>query len=219
VLFDLDGTLVDSAVDLLNALNRIVVEQGKPPLPLSAIRPVVSKGARAMLRVAFPDRDDAGRELLLQPFLDCYAQAVAQHSTPFDGIEDALRAIESAGSRWGIVTNKLHYLARDVIAGMGWSERNSVLIGGDTLPNKKPDPDQLFLAAEKLGVMPQDCIYVGDDERDVVAARNAGMVSVVALWGYREAHENPPDWGADRSAELPRDLLREGMLSAGRGRG
>jgi len=219
VLFDLDGTLVDSAVDLLNALNRIVIEQHQSPLPLSAIRPVVSKGARAMLRVAFPDRDDAGREQLLQPFLDRYAEAVARHSTPFEGIEDVLQAIESAGSRWGIVTNKLHYLARDVVAGMGWAERNSVLIGGDSLPNKKPDPDQLFLAAEKLGVMPQDCIYVGDDERDVVAARNAGMVSVVALWGYREAHENPSHWRADRSAAMPRDLLGAGLLSAGRGRG
>jgi phosphoglycolate phosphatase len=218
VLFDLDGTLVDSAVDLLNALNQIVVAQGQPALPLSTIRPVVSKGARAMLRVAFPDRDEASRELLLQPFLDCYEAAVAHHSTPFDGIEETLRLIEAAGSRWGIVTNKMHYLAKEVVASMGWASRNSVLIGGDTLPNKKPDPDQLFLAAEKLGVMPQDCIYVGDDERDIVAARNAGMVSVAALWGYREAHENPLDWRPDRFAETPRDLLRAGMLSASHGR-
>ena len=216
VLFDLDGTLVDSAVDLLNALNRIVIAEGERALPLSAIRPVVSKGARAMLRVAFPDRNDAAREKLLQPFLDCYAEAVAHHSTPFDGIEDVLGAIESAGSRWGIVTNKMHYLAREVVASMGWSERSSVLIGGDTLPNRKPDPDQLFLAAEKLGVVAQDCVYVGDDERDVIAAHRAGMPSVAVLWGYREAHENPADWRADRIAELPRDLLRAGMLGLSR---
>jgi phosphoglycolate phosphatase len=218
VLFDLDGTLVDSAVDLLNALNLIVVAQGRSALPLSAIRPVVSKGARAMLRVAFPERDESSRENLLQPFLDCYADAVAHHSTPFDGIEAALQAIEAAGSRWGIVTNKPHYLAEGVVASMGWSRRNSLLIGGDTLPKKKPDPDQLFFAAEKLGVLPRDCIYVGDDERDVVAARNAGMLSVAALWGYREAHENPLDWRPDRFAETPHDLLRAGMLSASDGR-
>jgi len=218
VLFDLDGTLVDSAVDLLNALNQVVIAQGKPALPLSAIRPVVSKGARAMLRVAFPERDEASRESLLQPFLDCYADAVAHHSTPFDGIEEALHAIEAAGSRWGIVTNKPHYLAQAVVASMGWTQRNSVLIGGDNLANKKPDPDQLFLAAEKLGVAPQDCLYVGDDERDVVAAHRAGMISVVALWGYREAHENPHDWHPDRHAETPHELLREGMLSPIHGR-
>ena len=219
VLFDLDGTLVDSAVDLLNALNQIVVAQGQQALPLSAIRPVVSKGARAMLRVAFPERDEAARETLLQPFLDRYAEAVAHHSTPFDGIEEVLAAIEAAGARWGIVTNKPHYLAEGVVASMGWVRRNSVLIGGDTLPKKKPDPDQLFLAAEQLGVKPQDCIYVGDDERDIIAARNAGMLSVAALWGYREAHESPVDWRPDRFAETPRDLLRAGMLSASHGRG
>jgi len=219
ILFDLDGTLVDSAVDLLNALNLIVVAEGKPALPLAKIRPVVSKGARAMLAVAFPERDATQREHLLQPFLDCYADAVAHHSTPFDGIEDALRAIEVAGSRWGIVTNKPLYLAEGVVASMGWASRNSVLIGGDSLPKKKPEPDQLLLAAQMLEVAPHDCLYVGDDERDIQAARNAGMLSVAALWGYREAHENPHDWRPDRSAETPRDLLRDGMLGLAHGRG
>jgi phosphoglycolate phosphatase len=218
VLFDLDGTLVDSAVDLLNALNLIVVAEGKSALPLTLIRPVVSKGARAMLGVAFPERDAADREKLLQPFLDCYADAVAHHSTPFDGIEEVLHAIETAGSRWGIVTNKPYYLAEGVVESMGWTSRNSVLIGGDSLPRKKPDPDQLFLAAQMLEVAPQDCLYVGDDERDIQAARNAGMVSVAALWGYREAHEDPRDWRPDRSAETPRELLLAGMLDSAHGR-
>jgi phosphoglycolate phosphatase len=213
ILFDLDGTLVDSAVDLLNALNIIVAREGGRPQSLAAIRPVVSKGARAMLAVAFPDRDAAQRELLLQPFLDVYARAVATHSTPFDGVAEVLTAIEAAGSRWGIVTNKPHYLAVGVVETMGWSARNAILIGGDTLPKKKPDPDQLFLAAETLGVAAADCIYVGDDERDIVAARNAGMKSVAALWGYREAHEDPRDWNPDAFADNPPDLMRPGMLS------
>ena len=213
ILFDLDGTLVDSAVDLLNALNVIALREGAAALPLSAIRPVVSKGARAMLAVAFPDRDSGQRELLLQPFLDVYAEAVARHSTPFVGVADVLDAIEAAGSRWGIVTNKPHYLALGVIASMGWSERSSVLIGGDTLPRKKPDPDQLFLACETLGVAPRDCVYVGDDERDIVAARSAGIKSVAAMWGYREAHEDPRDWKPDAFADVPLDMIRPGTLS------
>jgi phosphoglycolate phosphatase len=150
---------------------------------------------------------------LLQPFVDCYAAAVAHHSTPFDGIEAALKAIEAAGSRWGIVTNKPHYLAIGVVAGMGWSERSAILVGGDTLVRKKPDPDQLFHACLILGVAPGDCIYVGDDERDIVAARNAGMKSVAALWGYREAHEDPLAWQPDAAVEAPADLLRPGLLS------
>ena len=214
VLFDLDGTLVDSAVDLLNALNQIVRTQGKPVLELAAIRPVVSKGARAMLAVAFPERDDVSREQLLQPFLDRYADAVADHSTPFDGIKEVLFAIEAAGSRWGIVTNKPLYLARGVVESMGWAQRSAVLIGGDSLPNKKPEPDQLLHAAKMLGVSAFDCLYVGDDERDIVAARRAGMASVAALWGYRQAHEDPRDWRPDRCAGMPRDLLRAGMLGS-----
>jgi len=212
ILFDLDGTLVDSAVDLLNALNVIVQRTGKPPLRLAEIRPVVSKGARAMLAVAFPELDEENRLQYLQPFLDCYQQAVAQHSTPFADIETVLSAIEASGSRWGIVTNKPFYLAKDVVQSMGWAGRSSVLIGGDTLPRKKPDPDQLFHACELLAVQASDCIYVGDDERDVLAARHAGMKSVAAIWGYREAHDDPEDWRADVMAVTPIDLLSVGVL-------
>ena len=212
VLFDLDGTLVDSAVDLLNALNIILAREGRQALPLSVLRPVVSKGGRAMLAIGLPDRDAAAREALLQPFLDVYAQAVACHSTPFEGVAEVLDAIETAGSRWGIVTNKPYYLAEAVVATMGWSSRSAILIGGDTLPRKKPDPDQLLHACAILGARASECVYVGDDQRDIVAARNAGMKSVAALWGYREAHEDPVEWRPDVFAELPIDLLRAGVL-------
>lgn len=213
ILFDLDGTLVDSAVDLLNALNVIVGRERAETVSLKALRPMVSKGARAMLGVAFPERDPAERELLLQPFLQVYAEAVATHSTAFEGIAEVLETIEGAGSRWGIITNKPHYLAVGVVASMGWTQRSAILIGGDTLPKKKPDPDQLFLACETLGVAPIDCVYVGDDERDISAARNAGMKSVAALWGYRGAHEDPREWKPDVMAEFPLDLIRSGTLS------
>lgn len=212
ILFDLDGTLVDSAVDLLNALNVIVQQAGKPVLQLHEIRPVVSKGARAMLAVAFSELDEASRLEYLQPFLDCYQQAVAKHSTPFADIETVLNAIEESGSRWGIVTNKPFYLAKEVVRSMGWSNRTSVLIGGDTLPRKKPDPDQLFHACELLAVQASDCIYIGDDERDILAARHAGMKSVAAIWGYREADDDPKLWRADVMTEMPLDLLAAGVL-------
>jgi phosphoglycolate phosphatase len=216
VLFDLDGTLVDSAVDLLNALNRVVVDAGRPALPLAAIRPVVSKGARAMLGVAFPDEAADVREARVAPFLAYYAAAVAHHSTPFAGIEAVLAAIEAAGARWGIVTNKPLYLARGVVDSMGWKDRCAVLVGGDSLPRKKPDPDQLQLACDTLGVAAAHCVYVGDDERDIVAARAAGMASVAALWGYREAHEDPFAWKADRNVAEPAGLLDPGVLAHGR---
>jgi N-acetyl-D-muramate 6-phosphate phosphatase len=213
VLFDLDGTLVDSAVDLLNALNVILGREGRPALSLSQLRPVVSKGGRAMLGVGFPELDAREREAFLQPFLDVYADAVARHSTPFEGVAEVLAAIEGAGSRWGIVTNKPAYLAEGVVATMGWRQRCAVLLGGDSLPRKKPEPDQLLHACAQLQVPPSRCVYVGDDERDIVAARNAGMRSVAALWGYRLDDDHPAAWGADSHADLPRDLLRPGLLS------
>ena len=213
VLFDLDGTLVDSAVDLLNALNVILVREERAPVVLAQLRPVVSKGGRAMLGVGFPDLPADQRERHLQPFLDVYADALAHHSTPFDGIAQVLSAIEAAGSRWGIVTNKPVYLAEGVVATMGWSERCAVMLGGDSLPRKKPDPDQLLHACDRLQVAPEQCVYVGDDERDIVAARHAGMRSVAALWGYRLDGDDPLAWGADRRADAPRDLLHPGMLS------
>jgi N-acetyl-D-muramate 6-phosphate phosphatase len=212
ILFDLDGTLVDSAVDLLNAVNVILQQMGRSAVSLSELRPVVSKGARAMLAVAFPELSDEQRLQYLQPFLDCYQKAVAQHSTAFADIDTVLSAIETSGSRWGIVTNKPYYLAKEVVQSMGWTERTAVLIGGDTLPRKKPDPDQLFHACELLAVQASDCVYIGDDERDVLAAKHAGMKSVAALWGYREAHDDPKNWQADVMCNMPLDLLQPSVL-------
>lgn len=217
VLFDLDGTLVDSAADLLAAMNRLRADDGLPALPMDGFRQVVSKGGRAMLKVAYPQLDDDTRESRLQVFLDYYAERLAEHSTPFDGVERVLDAIEAAGARWGIVTNKAMYLARDVVAGMGWSRRTAVLVGGDSLPVKKPDPGQLLFACRELGIAPAECVYVGDDERDVVAARAAGMKSVAALWGYRGDDEDPADWRPDASAGRPHDLLADGLLEPLRG--
>jgi phosphoglycolate phosphatase len=213
VLFDLDGTLVDSAVDLLNAVNVLAARVGHAPTSLETLRPVVSKGARAMLAIAFPDYGEVQREGLRQPFLDIYESAVSLHSTPFPGIEEVLAAVEAAGARWGIVSNKPHYLCVAVVKAMGWEQRSAVVYGGDSLPRRKPDPDQLLQACADCAVAPAQAVYVGDDERDIVAARNAGMKSVAALWGYRLDTEDPHAWQADAAVESPLDLLLPGLLA------
>jgi phosphoglycolate phosphatase len=207
VLFDLDGTLLDSAPDFVATLRVLRSRHGLPPMSEALLRPHVSKGARAMLRAAFPDFDDGEREALVQPFLDVYRSELGRHGGPFDGIEDLLAAIEDAGARWGIVTNKPEALARALMPVLGWERRCAVLVGGDTLPVAKPDPRPLLHAAKAQGLAPADCAYVGDDERDIVAARAAAMPNYVALWGYRLDHDDPQAWQSDGLFETPRELL------------
>lgn len=207
VLFDLDGTLVDSAPDFRATLDVLRAERGMPPMTLAALRPHVSKGARAMLAASFPDVSAGDREDLIPRFLAIYEQELARHGAAFDGVESLLQAIETDGGRWGIVTNKPEYLARLLLPRLGWDTRCAVLLGGDTLPVRKPDPEPLLHAARQLGVAPAACVYVGDDERDIVAARAAAMPSVVALWGYRLDADDPVSWRADRMVASPYDLL------------
>jgi len=205
-LFDLDGTLLDSAPDMLAAVNAMRAERDRPPMRLAELRPVVSKGARAMLAAAFPEVDAAEREQWVPAFLDTYERELGRHGGPFDGVEAMLAQLEAAGSAWGIVTNKPEYLARLLLPLLGWDTRCAVLIGGDTLAARKPDPLPLTVAAERIGIAPADCIYVGDDERDIVAARAAGMPSVVALWGYRLPEDEPAAWKGDVLIDTPAQL-------------
>lgn len=207
VLFDLDGTLLDSAPDMLAAVNAMRATRGIAPMTLEALRPHVSKGARAMVGAAFPDTDAAVRETWVPEFLEHYRRELGRHGTPFDGIEDVLAAIESGGARWGIVTNKPESLAVALMPLLGWETRCAVLIGGDTLPARKPDPLPLRVAAERMGIDVRDCVYVGDDERDIAAARAAGMRSIIALWGYRLDADDPAAWQGDAMLDAPRDML------------
>lgn len=206
-LFDLDGTLLDSAPDMLATANRMLAARGRPPLALAQLRQHVSKGARAMIGASFPELDAAAREALVPEFLAVYREELGRHGCLFDGVDALLEALEGAGTRWGIVTNKPEHLAREVVAGLGWGQRCAVLVGGDTFPEKKPHPMPLLEAARRLGTEPARCVYVGDDERDVVAARGAGMPSIAALWGYRLDGEDPAAWRADVLAARPRELL------------
>lgn len=213
VLFDLDGTLVDSAPDLVDAINRVRSDHGRPAMPLHDLRPTVSKGGRSMLAAAFPDYSEDQRAPLLAPFLAYYGQASVCRSVVFEGVAEVLAGLEQRGIVWGIVTNKPIALARVVVAGFGWSTRSAVLLGGDSLPRRKPDPDQLLHACAELSIAPEHCLYVGDDHRDVVAAKAAGMKAVVALWGYRGQDEDPREWGGDVMIEAPLVLLDAAVLA------
>jgi len=206
-LFDLDGTLLDSAPDMLATVNRMRAARDMPPMALETLRPVVSKGARAMSAVAFPALAPERVPDLVPEFLDIYRQELGRHSRVFDGVEEMLAALEAAGTAWGIVTNKPEYLAREIIPQLGWESRCAVLVGGDSLAERKPHPLPLLHAAEAVGVPAGACVYVGDDERDIVAARAAAMPSVVALWGYRLDEDDPVAWQGDVMAEAVRELL------------
>lgn len=205
-LFDLDGTLLDSAPDMLAAANAMRAARGRGPMPLEALRAHVSKGARAMLGAAFADVDAGERETWVPEFLDTYERELGRHGAPFPGVETMLAALEAAGRPWGIVTNKPEYLARKLMPLLGWETRCAVLIGGDTLAARKPDPLPLTVAAQRIGVAPGACAYVGDDERDILAARAAGMPSVVALWGYRLELDDPIAWQGDVLVDDPAAL-------------
>jgi len=162
---------------------------------------------KLVLATAFAALDADARDAMIPEFLDIYRQELARHGQPFDGIEALLQAIEASGSRWGIVTNKPEYLARQLLPLLGWEQRCAALVGGDTLPVRKPDPEPLLHAARLVGVEADRCVYVGDDERDIVAARAAGMPSVAALWGYRLHDDDPETWRADVAVDAPQALL------------
>ncbi|NLB58506.1 MAG: phosphoglycolate phosphatase, partial [Gammaproteobacteria bacterium] len=168
VLFDLDGTLLDSAPDMAATINRMRAARGAPPMPLAELRPHVSKGARAMSAAAFPELDGQVPAEMVREFLDIYAVELGQHGLPFEGIEAMLAALEADGVRWGIVTNKPEYLARALMPLLGWETRSAILVGGDTLAERKPHPLPLLHAAELHGFAPADCVYVGAAERDIL---------------------------------------------------
>lgn len=204
VLFDLDGTLLDSAADLYAALQVYCAETGTPVPPYAVVREVVSRGGRAILRCAF-DEDDEALLQRMPRYLDIYAGLMARHTRPFDGIEPLLAAIEAHQLAWGIVTNKPAFLTEELIKRMDWDLRASAVVCGDTLPVKKPDPAPVRLACEHAGVVPSLCLFVGDDRRDVEAGRAAGLYTVAVRWGYLDGGE-PNDWGADAVIGHPRQL-------------
>jgi phosphoglycolate phosphatase len=208
VLFDLDGTLNDTAPDMTAALNRLREEKGLRALPYELLRPYVSRGSNGLLNVGFGgDPADAARAALVERFLALYNADLCRHSQPFDGILDVLSWLESRGVPWGIVTNKPGWLAQPLLTDLALLARAGCLVSGDTLPERKPHPRPLLYAAEQLGVAPEACLYVGDDLRDAEAGRAAGMGVLVALWGYIPPDHDPDGWDADAWVQTPGALL------------
>lgn len=207
VLFDLDGTLADTAPDLGGAVNRMRERRGLAPLPIARLRPVASAGARGMLGVGFAARpDDAGYEALREEFLAEYEGALDRDSRLFDGIADCLAALRASGLRWGIVTNKATRFTGPVVAGLGLAEGAAVVIAGDTTPHAKPHPAPLLEACTRLGIAPDEAVYVGDDLRDMQAARAAGMPGIAAAYGYLGEDPDLASWRADAVIDAPGDL-------------
>jgi phosphoglycolate phosphatase len=208
VLFDLDGTLIDSAPDLAGAANRLRAEHGLAPLPLADLRPMVGSGARGMVGVAFGVAPGEPRfELLRDAFLAHYAAGLLELTRPFDGVDDLLGALEAAGIPWGIVTNKATRFTMPIVAGLGLAQRAAVVVCGDTTPHAKPHPEPLLHAARAMGLAPADVVYVGDDLRDAQAARAAGMTMIAATWGYLGLGEPVHAWGADAVLDAPSLLM------------
>lgn len=208
VLFDLDGTFADTAADLARALNRLLVEHGRPPLPAAALRPHTSGGARGLIQAAFGVSPVSERyDRLRERFLDLYAEDLCTDTRLFDGVPELLEGIEARGLRWGIVTNKAKRFSEPLLARLGMNRRAACIVSGDSTPHIKPHPAPLQLAASLLSLPPADCVYVGDDLRDVQAARAAGMPVFAAGWGYLGEGADPRTWDADAVISHPREVL------------
>lgn len=207
VLFDLDGTLADTAGDLAGALNLLRADRGLAPLPVETLRPHASSGARGLLGagLGLAPQDDGYVEAR-DAFLVHYASCLADTTRLFDGVEEMLRAIEARGLAWGIVTNKAERYTGPVVLALGLAHRAGTIVSGDTTPHPKPHPAPLLHAAAALKLVPQRCAYVGDDRRDIDAGNGAGMPTLVANWGYLGNGEPASAWPACAWLDRPSDL-------------
>lgn len=208
VLFDLDGTLVDSAPDLAGAANEMRQARGLPALPYEALRAWAGSGARGMLAASLQVHPgQSGYDQLRDEFHDRYAQRLMQETHLFDAILPLLDALEGHGLPWGIVTNKALRFAEPISRALGLLPRAAALVAGDSTAHTKPHPAPLLEAARRLGLPPQTCVYVGDDLRDMHAGRAAAMGALAAAWGYLGVDTPIHEWGADFVLAEPNDLL------------
>lgn len=207
ILFDLDGTLVDTAPDLAYALNLQRIRHGLAALDESVIRPYASHGSKGLLEVGFGLKpDDVDFMNMRAEYLALYDEVFTRAPTLFDGMAEILHKIESSNIGWGIVTNKPKRFTEPLLKAMSLFDRADCVVSGDAAANAKPAPDTLLIACEIAKVNPEDCIYVGDAERDIIAGRAAGMKTVVALYGYLSSSDQPETWGADLMIKHPLEL-------------
>ena len=208
VLFDLDGTLADTAPDLGGALNRLLAEEGRTPLPLLELRPHVSGGARGLIKIGFGlAPGDAEYSGLVERFLDHYRGALCAGTVLFPGVAALLDGIEARGLKWGVVTNKAQRFTLPLVEQLGLLQRAGCLVSGDSARRPKPDPSPLLMACAALQVAPGQALYVGDDRRDIIAGRAAGMRTVTAAYGYLGGDEPYQTWQADEVVSDPLDII------------
>jgi|TARA_R100001143_G_scaffold58192_3_gene55948 phosphoglycolate phosphatase len=209
VLFDLDGTLVDTAPDLGFALNTLLEQEGKQPLDHARIRPVASHGSAGLLKLGFGiEKEDPVYPALQQRFLSLYAENIARESDLFIGMQQVLEGLTANGIRWGVVTNKPSFLTIPLMKALNLAEAAACIVSADTTPHSKPHPAPMLHACELVKAKPVDCIYIGDAERDIQAAHNAQMRSVVALYGYISETDEPESWQADCMINHPHEILQ-----------
>lgn len=207
VLFDLDGTLVDTAPDLVAVLNALLLERNRPRVPYAVARNEVSNGALGLIRLGFgADRAEAELQALRERFLQLYTARVADASTLFSGLDITLKYMNDNNLPWGVVTNKPHAMTEPLLDRLGLLERAACVVSGDRLRQRKPDPAPLRLAAREIDVAPERCVYVGDARRDIEAGRAAGMATVAAAYGYIRPADDPGTWNADALIRRPRDV-------------
>ncbi len=208
VLFDMDGTLLDTAPDFIAVCQAMLAAHGRAPIDEQRIADVVSGGARAMVAATFDmDPEAPGFETLRQEFLDRYQDHCAVYSRLYDGMPELLESIERANLIWGVVTNKPVRFAEPIMRQLGLAERSAVLVCPDHVSNSKPDPEPLLLACSQLGIDPAQVLFIGDDLRDIESGRAAGTKTAAVRYGYIHPEDNPAHWGADVIVDHPRDLL------------
>ena len=209
LLFDLDGTLIDSAPDLAGTANDMLLARGLPQLPYTSLRPAAGSGARGMLGTAFNVRpSDDNYVAMRDEFLNRYEQRMLLNATVFDGVEKLLKRLDMQGIRWGIVTNKAKRFAQPMVQALDLMPKDQALVCGDCTPHTKPHPAPLLEAARRMLVAPSACVYIGDDLRDIQAGHAAGMCSLAAAWGYLGHAESVSSWGADGILKDPQALLQ-----------
>lgn len=208
VLFDLDGTLADTARDLGAALNRLLAEEGLPPQPYEAVRPIASHGARGLVSLGFGiSREHPRFEEYRLRFLDHYEHSFADETILFDGVNNLIEQLDERGITWGIITNKPMRFTDRLVPALPFASTPAVVVSGDTVGVPKPDPAPMLHACAQIGIAPEHCLYVGDAERDIQAGRVVGMKTVLADWGYISDSDTPEAWQADYRIGQPLDLL------------
>lgn len=207
VLFDLDGTLVDTAPDLMSCLNRALIIHGFEAVAAEIVKPFISFGAAAMINASQLLIDAQLKADILETMLNHYQNHIAEHTVFFSGMLDTLAAIEAQGLKWGVITNKRERFTNPLMAALKLTDRAACIVSGDTTPHPKPHPEPMLLACNQAGVNPLECVYIGDALHDITAGKNVQMKTLAAVYGYINPGDNPETWDADALIESPEQIL------------